>query len=437
VTTGIEAVRGLALAACLVPLAAAASPQRRTPVVVAVERVKGSVVNISTEELVQRRVGENGNDLFSDFYRNFFEAPKVERSYVATALGSGAIIDPAGFVVTNFHVIARGARIKVGLVDGREFVARVVGTDPDSDLAVLAIQSPSPLPAAPLGTSSDLMIGETTIAIGDPFGFSHTVTTGVVSALHRSVKAQGHSYYDFIQTDAAINPGNSGGPLANIDGDVIGINTAIYGDAQGIGFAIPIDRVRHIAHELLSHGEVREAWTGLVVQDSEGGKGAVISDVEPGSPAAKLQVSAGWVIVAVNDLPVQDADEYRYRMRGIEPGNTIRVTVSANGQQQTVQLATAEFSMRIIDDIIAKRIGLQLAESSASKQSVLVVRSVARGSAAWKVGIRPGDAIRAVNAIQTDTIQEFRQAVRRARANGVASLWVQRGYLTEEVQFAL
>jgi serine protease Do len=313
----------------------------------------------------------------------------------------------------------------------------VVGTDPDSDIAVLSIKSPAPLSAAPLGTSADLMIGETTIAIGDPFGFSHTVTTGVVSALHRSVKAQGHSYYDFVQTDAAINPGNSGGPLCNIDGDVIGINTAIYGEARGIGFAIPIDRVKHIAAALLAHGEVREAWTGFVVRDPEKGKGAMIVDVEPGSPAALAHVQPGSFIVAVNDGPVNDADEFRYRMRGVDPGASVKVVLSSGGQQRSLDLVTGEFSLKVIDEIISKRIGIQVADTSAGDQSVVVVKAVVRNSPAWRVGLRAGDAIRGVNAAETDTVQDFRQAVKRARASGVANLWVQRGYLTEEVQFAL
>ena len=427
----------IAIVAVALPAVAVASPQRRSPVVIAVERVKPAVVNISTEELIQRRVDEQGEDPFRDFYRNFFEAPRYERSYVATALGSGAVIDSRGYVVTNFHVIARGARIKVGLIDGREFVARVVGTDPDSDIAVLSIKSPTQLAAAPLGISSDLMIGETTIAIGDPFGFSHTVTTGVVSALHRSVKAQGHSYYDFVQTDAAINPGNSGGPLCNIDGDVIGINTAIYGEGRGIGFAIPIDRVRHISAELLAHGEVREAWTGFVVRDTEKGKGATIVDVEPGSPAAAARVQPGFSILAVNGGPVNDADEFRYRMRGVDPGSAVKVLLSAGGQQRTVEIVTGEFSMKVIDEIIAKRIGVQVADAAAGEQTVVVVRTVTRNSPAWRVGLRVGDAIRAVNAAETDNVQDFRQAVKRARSSGVATLWVQRGYLTEEVQFAL
>ncbi len=187
-----------------------------------------------------------------------------------TSLGSGVIIDgEKGLILTNAHVIQKAGTIKVVLQDEREFEARIVGADPDSDLAVLKIDSKDRLPAIKMGNSDDLMIGETVIAIGNPFGFSHTVTTGVISAINRSIRAQDRVYHDFIQIDASINPGNSGGPLLNINGDLIGINTAIYAKAQGIGFAIPIGKARKIISDLIQYGEVIHAWIGITVQNMD------------------------------------------------------------------------------------------------------------------------------------------------------------------------
>ncbi|MGD9041243.1 MAG: trypsin-like peptidase domain-containing protein, partial [Desulfobacteraceae bacterium] len=219
----------LLLATTMVPNEASAAPKeslRRSAVVVTVEKVSPSVVNIST--VVQERVGPmfpfSRDDFFKDFFPDFFS-----REYTRTSLGSGVIIDGSkGYIITNHHVIARASKIKVITSDQKEYEGRVLGSDPRSDLAVLKIEVKQKLPEIEMGNSDDLMIGETVIAIGNPFGLSHTVTTGVVSALDRSVRTEEHIYRRFIQTDASINPGNSGGPLLNIEGDLIGINTAIY-----------------------------------------------------------------------------------------------------------------------------------------------------------------------------------------------------------------
>jgi S1-C subfamily serine protease len=223
---------------------------RETAVVKAVRQVSPAVVNISSAYEVRKRTspfsGFGLNPFFDEFFRDFFD-PRFERRQQNTSLGSGVIIDgEKGLILTNAHVIQKTGTIKVVLQDERDFEARIVGADPDSDLAVLKIDSKDRLPAIKMGSSEDLMIGETVIAIGNPFGFSHTVTTGVISAVNRSIRAQDRVYHDFIQIDASINPGNSGGPLLNINGDLIGINTAIYAKAQGIGFAIPIGKARKI-----------------------------------------------------------------------------------------------------------------------------------------------------------------------------------------------
>src|SRR5204863_10077631 len=218
------------------------------------ERVSLAVVNVSAESIVRE---------VDPFFGGMLGPSRRRKTQ---SLGSGLIIDAAGVVLTNAHVIEGASRIVVTTLDGRELEADVLGSDRDADLAVLKVDGKN-LPARPLGRSGDLMIGETVIAIGNPFGLSHTVTTGVVSALNRSLNTDGRTYTDFIQTDASINPGNSGGPLLNIRGELIGVNTAIYGKAQGIGFAIPVDRVHRVMGDLVSFGEVRRAWVGLTVQD--------------------------------------------------------------------------------------------------------------------------------------------------------------------------
>ncbi|MBW2175211.1 MAG: trypsin-like peptidase domain-containing protein, partial [Deltaproteobacteria bacterium] len=233
---------------------------RENAVVKAVKNVSPAVVNISSEYEVVKRSNpffDFGLDPFFDsFFKDFFE-PNYKRRYKRNSLGSGVIIDGTrGYILTNEHVIARSAKITVLLRDERELEAELVGAAPDFDLAVLRIQSKEPLPAIQMGNSDDLMIGETVIAIGNPFGFSNTVTTGVISALNRSIQAESRTYRDFIQTDASINPGNSGGPLLNINGDLIGINTAIYSKAQGIGFAIPINKAKRVVDDLIRYGEI-------------------------------------------------------------------------------------------------------------------------------------------------------------------------------------
>src|SRR6266542_2523551 len=236
------------------PLFASPLPSRRSEIVEVVEKVAPAVVNIAAEQTVRR-----ARSVFDTFFFGMDPRP-------AKSLGSGVIIDPKGIILTNDHVISGASRIVATTKTGQELACEVIGSDADNDLAVLRVKKPgAPLPTIKLGTSSDLLIGETVVAIGNPFGLTNTVTAGVLSALGRSVRGEGNErvYTDFIQIDAPINPGNSGGPVVNVQGELIGIATAIIGGAQGIGFAIPVDRARRIKDDLLTFGQVRAVWVGL------------------------------------------------------------------------------------------------------------------------------------------------------------------------------
>ncbi|MBW2500673.1 MAG: trypsin-like peptidase domain-containing protein, partial [Deltaproteobacteria bacterium] len=288
---------GLLIAALPTPSAAAGDPfLRRTATVEVVEKVGPSVVNITTERITQTQSPFGGRRSFDPFFDEFFQNFFEPRQRTVQSLGSGVVFDREGHVLTNEHVIARADRVRVTLSDGREFDADLVGADPNNDLAVLAIRTEEQLPFTPPGSSDDLMVGEPVIAIGNPFGFSNSVTTGVISATNRSVNAQSHTFHGLLQTDALINPGNSGGPLLNAEGKLIGINSAIYGGAQGIGFAIPIDVARRVIHELLLYGEVHPVWLGLEFQDLDpalrdvmdlpnGLAGALVNRLHAGGPA--------------------------------------------------------------------------------------------------------------------------------------------------------
>jgi serine protease Do len=283
--------------------------------------------------------------LFEEFFRDFFDT-RPQRS-TRTSLGSGVIVRADGTIVTNEHVILRGGRIHVTLADGREFEAKLVGRDPDSDLAVLRIDTGRPLPFVALGKADDLMIGETVIAIGNPFGLSHTVTTGVVSALKRSLRTGGRTYTDFIQTDASINPGNSGGPLLNILGELIGINSAIYGSAQGIGFAIPVDRARRVLGDLTSGKRAVEpdpgqlAWSilGIQVRDvREATAGLLVTRVREGGVAERLGIEKGDVVLGVNGEAVGSVATLGNKLDTARQEGGVVLSIGRGGRRYDVEV---------------------------------------------------------------------------------------------------
>ena len=312
-------------------------PVRRSLVVEAVEKTSPAVVNVSTEQVIEQRGAPfrtPQDPFFDEFFHDFFDSRP--RRYTAASLGSGVIVAEDGTILTNEHVVLKASKIKVALADGRDFDARLVGADADSDLAVLRIKTGDALPHVALGISSDLMIGETVIAIGNPFGLSHTVTTGVVSAVGRSLRSEDHTYTDFIQTDASINPGNSGGPLINTRGEVIGINTAMNAQAQGIGFAIPINMAKVIAPLLRQYGKAPRSWMGVYPQSItinlmkafglKERRGALVSDVVTDSPAAKAGLATGDVILEFDGHSIKRADDLMWLVATTASGKRVPMT---------------------------------------------------------------------------------------------------------------
>ena len=423
------ALLSVALVAAIPAAVDRASSARRPPTVLAVERSKGAVVNINAQEVVKARVSQDPFDLF-------FGGGRM-RDQVRTSLGSGFVFDAAGYVLTNYHVVERGSRIQVGFDDGSDYTAKVVGTDPGGDLAVLKIQADKRFPAIPLGSSSDLMLGEPVIAIGNPFGLSQSVSVGVVSALHRTVRAENRSYYDFVQTDASINPGNSGGPLINADGEVVGVCSAIYANAQGIGFAIPIERALRVARELVKSGELAATYWGFDAAALEGKPGARVESVEDGSPAAKAGIRRGDVIVSVDRSPVRDPDELRFLLHDVPLGARVALGVQRGSEKLDLQITAAPLTPERAMASFQTATGLKLSELSPAEarragieapRGLVAVDQVQRGSLAQRGGLRRGDIVVAVNSAEVDTLKDFQKAMAQARKSGRAVLLVQRGY---------
>jgi serine protease Do len=415
---------------------AAEASQRRSPVVMAVERVSPAVVNISivVKEKASPFFPFGRDDFFRDFFPEFFS-----REYQHTSLGSGVIIDGKnGYIVTNHHVVAGASEIKVITSDQREYAGRSVGSDPRSDLAVIKIDAGDGLPETKLGDSEDLMIGETVIAIGNPFGLTHTVTTGVVSALDRSVRADDRVYRHFIQTDASINPGNSGGPLLNIDGDVVGINTAIYQKAQGIGFAIPINKAKRIVKELLRAGEVRPPWIGVDLQEltrdlkSYFGlpgekKGVLVSDVYRDSPAERAGIKRGDVILSLEGFLVDSPEEYHQTLGEYTANERLTFRIFRKGKETDLVTEASSFPLELAPELFYRRLGIRVEGRRTKGQAGVVIEEVRKDSEAERIGLRPGDVILQINDMAMTGTKEFKEAVSRSHHLSSLNLVVKRG----------
>jgi serine protease Do len=402
-----------------------ATSSRSNAVVEAVAKASPAVVSIGCEVPTQSP--------FHYFYSG---------QTTSTSAGSGAVIRADGVVLTNAHVVEGATRITATLPDDTSYEASVVGLDSDLDLAVLQLEGASGLPTIPLGSSSDLMLGEAVIAIGNPFGLGHTVTTGVVSSQSRTLEVAERAFQDYVQTDAGINPGNSGGPLLNIHGELIGINTAIRRDAENIGFAIPVDRAAKVARDLLRYGSVRAPWLGVAVSDVGGPRYA-------GSPIAEGALLVERIYPQAEEAGLLQ-DDLILRLDASKPGDTVRIAGLRNGQPFQASVTTASCPETMGGELLTAAVGVQVqnvrsvdAQTARSinlraSSGLLVIDTASAGGFA-RAGLRAGDVILAVHGQGVDQVEQLETALLRAVAAHRDSvlLTVQRGRFRGHVEVSL
>ena len=407
-----------------------------------VEQVSPAVVNIATRGLVT----VEQNPLLNDpFFKRFFGDNVPQQQRETASVGSGVIVDAVrGYIVTNSHVVANAKEIVITLTDRRRLPAEVVGSDPETDIAVLKVK-PDNLTEVQYADSTALRVGDYVIALGNPFGLGQTVTSGIVSAVGRTGLGI-ESYEDFIQTDASINPGNSGGALVNLRGELVGINTAIIGPSGGnvgIGFAIPINMARKIMDQLIEHGQIERGRIGVQIQDLtpelaeafgvEHDSGAVVSQVVPGSPAEEAGIKSGDVIIEMNNNPVMGSSDLRNKVGVLRVGDRVRVIVIREGQQQEIVMRVGsrnEPETAIANDDVPKLKGAVFGpvpndHPLHGEQEGVAVLQVVPGSAAAKAGLTPGDIIVSINKKLVTSADEMMEEARRS--NGAILLNVRRG----------
>jgi Do/DeqQ family serine protease len=403
-------------------------------------RVTPAVVNISTVTHIE----VEQHPLFRDpFFRHFFSIPRERREKENQSLGSGVILDAGqGLVLTNHHVVDKAEEIEVRLQDGRELLAELVGSDTETDIALLRIPAQG-LTAIPMADSDALRVGDFVVAVGSPFGLSQTVTSGIVSALGRTgLGIEG--YESFIQTDASINPGNSGGPLVDLAGRLVGINTAILapgGGNVGIGFAIPANMVRTVMDQLLEHGAVRRGLFGVAVQDlnkelaqalgTDRHRGAVVSAVEPESAAARAGLVPGDVITGVDGKPVQGAADLRNRIGLLRVGTDVELAVVRNGEQITIKGTVADPYADFVEGadfhplLAGALLGKGEVQTARGRLPAVAIGPVQPETPAWKAGLHEGDLVLRVNRERVRDLETLRKII--AEFQDIHSLRIQRG----------
>jgi serine protease Do len=433
------------------------------------KKISAAVVNISTEKVMKRQgqtrrlpgmpPGPHGGpgqpspfgqeDPFKDFFDRFFgDMPKEFKS---RSLGSGFIFDKDGYIITNNHVVEGADKIKVKLLDGREFNASIKGRDPMTDLALIKIDSPThDLPFLSLGDSNAMQVGDWVLAVGNPFGLSHTVTQGIISAKGRVIGAG--PYDDFLQTDASINPGNSGGPLVNLNGEVVGINSAIVATGQGIGFAIPSNMAKSIIPQLREKGSVIRGMLGVQIQTVtpelaksfglQEPMGALVAEVNPNSPAAKADIQRGDIIIEFNGTPIKEMHELPRLVAGTAPGKTVNLKLLRQGKEKSITVTLAEMKPEMMSrglqeeggeaeksalGMMVQELTPNLARNFQIKDATgIIVVQVEQGSPASDAGIRPGDIIMEINGVALQTMKDYQAQISQAKPGSALRFLVKR-----------
>ncbi|BHH85399.1 DegQ family serine endoprotease [Desulforhopalus sp. 52FAK] len=426
-----------------------------------VKKAKPAVVHIKVEKTTTGKYHNSpgteemfNHPFFEQFFGPQFRQQKKQPSErVQRGQGSGFIINKKGYILTNNHVVEGADKISVTLSDKREFTGSIVGTDPQSDVALIKIDNAVNLPVLPLGDSSKLEVAEWVIAIGNPFGLSQTVTVGVVSATGRNSVGI-NEYENFIQTDAAINPGNSGGPLINARGEAVGINTALFsrtGGYMGIGFAIPINMAKSIEKQLKEYGKVTRGWLGVVIQnvdkdlaDSFGLKqagGILVSEVQKDSPASAAGIKRGDVIIELDGTVLDDVSDLRNRVALISPNSKTVLLVIRDGREKKIQVTIGEQpsdfnqqasnkNLQSLEDygLTLQELTKELAERFEYEvESGLIVSNVEQGSPAAKAGMKPGQLVEEINRVPVNTLKDLREVLGNAEESGKILLRVRSG----------
>lgn len=417
-----------------------------------VDELKKTVVNIQVVKKIQTGpfpyfkspFGER--DPFREFFERFF-GDQLPKEFEQKGLGSGVIISRDGYILTNNHVVEGADEIIVKLSEKEQYRGKVVGADPTTDLALLKVEAEKDLPAAVLGDSDKLRVGEWVIAIGNPFGLEHTVTAGIVSAKGRVIGSG--PYDDFIQTDASINPGNSGGPLFNLQGEVVGINTAIVASGQGIGFAIPINMAKEELVQLKEKGRVTRGWLGVQIQQWEPGmaekfgleeeRGVLVGAVIPGEPADKAGIQKGDVILEVEGHKIKDTKDLLNTVARLQPGRKVKVVVWRDGREKVFVVELGErpaegevsletrpgkedkigLTVQDVTEEIADRLGLERPEG-------VLISSVKPGSPAAKAGLQRGDVIHEIEHQAVKSVRDYGRILSKTGKDSVL-MWIQRG----------
>lgn len=403
-----------------------------------VEQYSPAVVSIQTKSEPRERPGRGRppipeNSPFHDYFKKFFEQMPDLPAQPRSSVGSGFIISPDGYVVTNAHVVEDMDSIVVGLPDRSELPAQVIGRDKRSDIALLKVKTDANLPAVKIGDSGKVKVGQWVLAIGSPFGFERTATQGIISALGRNLPSD--NYVPFIQTDAAVNPGNSGGPLFNLDGEVIGVNSQIYsrsGGYQGVSFAIPIDVAMEVVEQLKTSGKVARGWLGVLIQEVtpelaqsfnlDRPRGALIGQVMADGPAQKAGVKTGDIIVTFNNQPVRHSSDLPLMVGRTRPGVSAPLTVIRDGKEQTLTVQIEQLpeepmlQQAIAEPSTRNRLGLNVTELPPDQRKPgsagVLVKDVEEEGPAASAGIRPGDIIARVNNVDVNDVGQFAELVK-------------------------